>query len=117
MTATAAELPFAREQHQRLGQRKPAATVSAGQRLHVAKESSNCREHGRCEQWLATTRLNQMAHNRAMAYKVRKPDHNGAKNGGGHWGKRAEAKKESSRVRRQIAKKETAVELNAAPRK
>lgn len=61
-------------------------------------------------------RVNSMTHNVSMGYKVRKPDHNGAKNGGGHWGKRAEAKKHSSRVRRQLAKKEAAAELTAAPR-
>lgn len=29
-----------------------------------------------------------------------KSEHNGAKNGGGHWGKRAEAKKKSKKQRR-----------------
>jgi hypothetical protein len=36
-----------------------------------------------------------------MAYRVEKTDHAGAKNGGGHWGTRAEAKKHSARQRRQ----------------
>ena len=35
-----------------------------------------------------------------------KTDHNGAKNGGGHWGTRHEAKKLSSKLRRKAAKTE-----------
>ncbi|MDN3922371.1 hypothetical protein [Roseateles violae] len=46
-----------------------------------------------------------------MAYKVRKTEHNGAKNGGGHWGKRLEAKRQSSRARRALGKQELAAEL------
>lgn len=41
-----------------------------------------------------------------MSYRVRKTEHDGAKNGGGYWGKRAEAKKYSDRVRRKVAQKE-----------
>lgn len=41
-----------------------------------------------------------------MAYKVKKTEHGGAKNGGGFWGTRAEAKKASSKIRRQLVKKE-----------
>jgi hypothetical protein len=39
-----------------------------------------------------------------MAFKVRKTEHAGAKNGGGHWGHRLDAKHQSSR-RRRIADK------------
>ena len=35
-----------------------------------------------------------------------KTEHSGAKNGGGHWGTRKEAKKISSRIRRINAKRE-----------
>ena len=35
-----------------------------------------------------------------------KPNHNGAKNGGGYWGTRREAKEISSRLRRIEAKEE-----------
>jgi hypothetical protein len=41
-----------------------------------------------------------------------KPDHNGAKNGGGHWGTRQEAKKISSRLRRKAAKNEIKKQLS-----
>ena len=41
-----------------------------------------------------------------MAYKVRKTEHGGAKKDAGFWGKKAEAKHESSRVRRKQAVKE-----------
>jgi hypothetical protein len=34
-----------------------------------------------------------------------KTEHSGAKNGGGHWGKRAEAKKKSKKQRREGDKK------------
>jgi hypothetical protein len=37
-----------------------------------------------------------------------KTEHNGAKNGGGYWGKRADAKKKSARARRRNAKSEVA---------
>jgi hypothetical protein len=43
-----------------------------------------------------------------MGNKVRKAEHAGPKNGGGHWGKRADAKKQSNRVRREQAKKDVA---------
>jgi hypothetical protein len=36
-----------------------------------------------------------------MAFRVTKTEHAGAKNGGGHWGTRAEAKQHSNRRRRQ----------------
>jgi hypothetical protein len=36
-----------------------------------------------------------------------KTEHNGAKNGGGYWGNREEAKKISNKVRRQIDKNES----------
>lgn len=49
-----------------------------------------------------------------MGYNVRKPDHNGAKNGGGYWGRRAEAKKQSRRLRRELAKKEIAAAFKRA---
>lgn len=38
--------------------------------------------------------------------KVTKTEHAGAKNGGGHWGKREEAKKLSKKSRRKNSKKE-----------
>jgi hypothetical protein len=41
-----------------------------------------------------------------MAHKVHKPEHGGAKKGAGSWGKKAEAKHESSRIRRKQAVKE-----------
>jgi hypothetical protein len=40
-----------------------------------------------------------------MGNKVKKSEHNGAKNGGGHWGDREEAKNHSRKLRRQIEKK------------
>jgi hypothetical protein len=40
-----------------------------------------------------------------MAIKVRKTDHAGPKNGGGHWGNRSEAKAGSRKKRRAIAKR------------
>ena len=40
-----------------------------------------------------------------------KTEHAGAKNGGGHWGTRAEAKKISKRHRREKAKEEIQKEL------
>jgi len=43
---------------------------------------------------------------REMAYNVTKSEHGGAKNGGGHWGPRAYAKKASNKLRRATAKKE-----------
>lgn len=36
-----------------------------------------------------------------------KTEHAGAKNGGGYWGKRVDAKKKSKRLRRQQDKRET----------
>lgn len=35
-----------------------------------------------------------------MSYRIRKTEHNGAKNGGGFWGKRHEAKVRSKKTRR-----------------
>mgnify|MGYP003629252762 CR=1 len=43
-----------------------------------------------------------------------KTDHNGAKNGGGHWGTRHEAKKISGKLRRKAAKKEISKQLSDA---
>ena len=40
-----------------------------------------------------------------------KPDHNGAKNGGGFWGTRLEAKTTSKRIRRFLNKKEAFEQL------
>lgn len=37
-----------------------------------------------------------------MAHAVHKTEHAGAKNGGGHWGRRAEAKAGSRRRRREL---------------
>lgn len=44
--------------------------------------------------------------------KLKKSEHNGAKNGGGHYGKREEAKALSKKVRRQASKKEISHGLN-----
>jgi hypothetical protein len=47
-----------------------------------------------------------------MAYDNRiKTEHSGAKNGGGYWGTRAEAKKASNKIRRRNAKKEIHLEV------
>ena len=46
-----------------------------------------------------------------MAYKVRKTEHGGAKKGAGFWGKKAEAKHQSSRVRRKQGLKQIEVVL------
>lgn len=40
-----------------------------------------------------------------------KTEHSGAKNGGGHWGTREEAKEESKKLRRQMDKSEVKKEL------
>ena len=40
-----------------------------------------------------------------MAFKVRKTEHAGPKRGKGHWGRKVEAKHESSRKRRRLWKK------------
>jgi len=37
-----------------------------------------------------------------MAYDRLKPDHNGAKNGGGGYGKRADVKRASKKLRREL---------------
>jgi hypothetical protein len=37
--------------------------------------------------------------------KVKKAEHSGAKNGGGHWGSRVEAKTLSKKTRREVSKK------------
>ena len=42
---------------------------------------------------------------RPMSYRIRKTEHNGAKNGGGYWGKRHEAKMLSKRIRRQHSRR------------
>ncbi|XDD54345.1 hypothetical protein AB3N62_00605 [Leptospira sp. WS4.C2] len=39
-----------------------------------------------------------------MANKVKKSEHNGAKNGGGFWGRRTEAKQMSNKQRRNDTK-------------
>lgn len=39
-----------------------------------------------------------------MGYDLKKPDHVGAKNGGGYWSTRSDAKAQASHVRRQQAK-------------
>jgi len=41
-----------------------------------------------------------------MAYEVTKTEHNGAKHGKGFWGKKADAKKQSNKARREQRKKE-----------
>jgi len=41
-----------------------------------------------------------------MAYEVTKTEHNGAKHGEGFWGKKADAKKQSNKARREQLKKE-----------
>ena len=38
-----------------------------------------------------------------MANKAKRTEHAGAKNGGGYWGPRADAKKESKKARRRAA--------------
>jgi len=44
-----------------------------------------------------------------MAYRARKTEHTGSKKaGGGYWGRRAEAKRESNRLRRETDKIEAA---------
>lgn len=51
-----------------------------------------------------------------MAYSVRKTEHCGAKNGGGFWGLRVEAKAASDRVRRandRVAQREWELEFNS----
>jgi hypothetical protein len=47
-----------------------------------------------------------------MANKVRKTEHAGAKNGGGYWGTRLEAKTMSKKTRRKNAKKMIEREIN-----
>jgi hypothetical protein len=46
-----------------------------------------------------------------MAFRVRKTEHNGPKKGRGFWGRKAEAKYQSSRVRRHLAVEEINVSL------
>jgi hypothetical protein len=43
-----------------------------------------------------------------------KTDHSGAKNGGGYWGKRAEAKQISKKLRRASAKKDITIASESA---
>lgn len=51
-----------------------------------------------------------------MGNSVSKEDHNGAKNGGGHWGKRAEAKSQSKKLRRRKNKQLVKIcEINIDP--
>lgn len=40
-----------------------------------------------------------------MSSRMKKTEHSGAKNGGGYWGPRSEAKKESKKLRRRNAKR------------
>ena len=47
----------------------------------------------------------------SMSNSSIKTDHNGAKNGGGHWGTRREAKKVSGKLRRKNAKTEIKQQL------
>lgn len=48
-----------------------------------------------------------------MAYQAKKTEHSGAKKGkGAYWGRKADAKKESSRVRREDDKKNVLVEYD-----
>jgi hypothetical protein len=49
-----------------------------------------------------------------MAFRVRKTDHAGAKNGGGDWGTRAEAKQQSARLRRRSERLASKVRFEAA---
>jgi hypothetical protein len=37
--------------------------------------------------------------------RIRKTEHSGAKNGGGHWGQRKEAKELSKKARREVSRK------------
>lgn len=46
-----------------------------------------------------------------MAFRVRKAEHNGPKKGHGFWGRKAEAKHQSSHVRRRRAAEEISVSL------
>lgn len=48
-----------------------------------------------------------------MANEIKKTEHNGAKNGGGAWMARAEAKKQSKRARRLNGKRVVLAELEA----
>ena len=51
-----------------------------------------------------------------MAYEVKKTEHSGAKKGKGFWGRKADAKKQSSHVRREDGKshiKESVIELGS----
>jgi hypothetical protein len=47
--------------------------------------------------------------------KKTKTEHGGAKNGGGHWGKREEAKKNSRKLRRRNEKNELKNKLDESP--
>ncbi len=49
-----------------------------------------------------------------MAYNVKRTEHSGGKKGGGHWGKRAEAKQQSSHERRVQKNKQISEELKDA---
>jgi hypothetical protein len=46
-----------------------------------------------------------------MAYRVNKTEHSGAKKGRSFWGRKAEAKHQSSRVRRKHAAEEIRISL------
>lgn len=48
----------------------------------------------------------------AMAYRVNKTEHSGAKKGRSFWGRKAEAKHQSSRVRRKHAAEEIRANLS-----
>jgi hypothetical protein len=40
-----------------------------------------------------------------LGINVKKPEHAGSKKGGGHWGKKSEAKAGSKKIRRTISKR------------
>jgi hypothetical protein len=51
-----------------------------------------------------------------MAYRARKTEHSGAKHGNGaYWGRKWEAKKESSKIRRRNWKRELTAAQQLAP--
>ena len=50
-----------------------------------------------------------------MAYEVKKTEHNGAKHGEGFWGKKADAKKQSNKARRENLKNDAKQGLSNYP--
>lgn len=54
-----------------------------------------------------------------MAYRARKTEHTGSKKkaGGAYWGRRADAKKESNRLRRETDKVETRGRIRAGEKR